>query len=138
MSTPNVALLKQTLAHIEAHPETWKQEYFRCGTGMCFAGWAAELHGAKWAYPAEAGWLRSELITPKSEDGVGTEPIPIEGYAAKILGIEHTRRYDDEDFEYDEDEDFDLGTIPLFEARNSLDDLRRLVAEICAEAEVPQ
>jgi hypothetical protein len=41
-------LAYRTLDQIEAHPETWKQHVWRCDTGMCFAGWAAELAGGTW------------------------------------------------------------------------------------------
>lgn len=49
MPHPNVELLDKTLAQIEAHPETWKQDDWRCGTSMCFAGWASALAGGTFA-----------------------------------------------------------------------------------------
>jgi len=49
MTTPNIALLEATMAYIETHPEEWNQETWRCGSGMCFAGWAATLNGREWA-----------------------------------------------------------------------------------------
>lgn len=47
----NVALLRETLAHIEADPGSWQQRNWYtppqrgtdCGSAMCFAGWAAVL-----------------------------------------------------------------------------------------------
>lgn len=50
---PNIDLLAQVILHIEAHPETWEQETWRCDTGMCFAGWATQLSGAVWAFEAD-------------------------------------------------------------------------------------
>lgn len=41
----NVALLRQTMDYIEAHPEEWDQRVWSCGTTACFAGWAVKLSG---------------------------------------------------------------------------------------------
>lgn len=60
---PNATLLREVLAQIETHPETWRQSDWRCGTGMCFAGWTAELAGGKWIADANswrAGYLAVE------------------------------------------------------------------------------
>jgi hypothetical protein len=43
-----LALLDLAIAQIEAHPETWNQQVYRCKTGMCVAGWAAQLAGGQW------------------------------------------------------------------------------------------
>lgn len=116
---PNVPLLRQTLAHIEANPETWDQARYRratdCGTAYCFAGWAAELSGVKWTTPADDFFAGFVL------DGDAGETC-VDEVAARLLGIEHTR----DDFE----------DIPLFDGGNTLDDLRRIVDELCAEGEV--
>jgi len=37
--------LRAVLAHIEAHPETWKQSSWHCGTSHCFGGWAQIMAG---------------------------------------------------------------------------------------------
>jgi hypothetical protein len=36
---------KKVLDHIEAHPETWDQATWHCGTSHCFAGWAQIMSG---------------------------------------------------------------------------------------------
>ncbi|MGL5937068.1 MAG: hypothetical protein ACRCZI_15765 [Cetobacterium sp.] len=41
----NQAHYKKVLAQIEAHPETWNQKMWHCGTTHCFAGWAQVLSG---------------------------------------------------------------------------------------------
>lgn len=57
--TLNVPLLDETMAVIEAEAEKddgrWNQRTWRCATGMCFAGWAAQLSdGDVWVIPADA------------------------------------------------------------------------------------
>lgn len=42
MNTEN---LQKVLAQIEAHPETWDQTKWHCGTKHCIAGWAQILAG---------------------------------------------------------------------------------------------
>lgn len=117
--TVNVDLLTKTLAHIEAHPETWYQEDWRvrtdCGTACCFAGWAATLDGCVWyvrdddlAEDDLDGW--AELIT------IGGATVGVGEHAAKILGLSR----------YDADR--------LFDGGNNLTALRRIVGELIAGA----
>lgn len=62
MPKTNVRLLKRTLTHVEQHPEEWDQASWRCRTGMCFAGHALTLKGAKWITgPAHE---YSEMLVP--------------------------------------------------------------------------
>lgn len=107
--TVNVDLLQRTLAHIEAHPEEWNQGTWRCGTAACFAGHAAILAGAQWAEPdyETAPWLDNEkVITPSGERR------EVFDYAPEVLGLAHHSH-------------------PLFNASNDLEDLRRIVGELC-------
>lgn len=115
----NVPLLKTTLAYIEAHPEEWDQSEWRCGTGACFAGHAAILHGAKWR---GRNATDMHVISP---DGA---TYMVDSYAREALGLE-LRPYTDPN-----DKVCYYG-IELFRAGNSLDDLRRIVGELCAQAE---
>lgn len=116
---PNVKLLRTTLAHIEAEPEKWDQKDWRCGTGMCFAGWAATLAGGKWAYgPDETG---RDMLAAEPEDDelsrrLGT--IQAADRAQRLLGLN----------EWDADE--------LFDGGNDLDDLRRIVESLCMREEL--
>ena len=41
----NVENFKRVLDHIKAHPETWNQEKWHCGTAHCFAGHAQIMSG---------------------------------------------------------------------------------------------
>jgi hypothetical protein len=43
--TPNAELAYAVLDQIDAHPETWNQAVYDCGTAACFAGWAVRLSG---------------------------------------------------------------------------------------------
>lgn len=47
MSAPNAELAYKILDQIDAHPETWQQGVWDCGTAACFAGWAVRLAGGK-------------------------------------------------------------------------------------------
>jgi hypothetical protein len=118
MPTPNVALLKQTLAHIEANPHEWNQGEYRCETGMCFAGWAAILAGGQWenADP-ETGDVEYLVIEPDDEIAyVFDGGIHVKWRAQRILGLTVDQR------------------ILLCAGSNTLDDLRSIVAEIIAGA----
>ena len=106
--TKNIPLLKQVLAHIEANPETWRQDSWRCETGFCFAGWTAELTGAKWARP-------EKQLDPNVLRGDG-ESEHVADYAQRVLGLEENEA--------------DL----LFSMFRTLDDLRRMVAEFEEDA----
>lgn len=108
----NIDLLRQTLEHIEATPDGWDQmawrqqidpeweEANRCGTTMCFAGWAAELAGGRWAVGARHfnynDYLLKEADDPKDEAelmyiGISTSRyrrvVHVMDRAARILGL---------------------------------------------------
>lgn len=113
----NVELLDRTLAQIESDPSHWEQRAYRCESGLCFAGWAAVLAGAKWAEP-DVAW--SSLVVAEEADperwirdheGVGLV-IHVHERAQRVLGID------------------DVDAEELFAGRNTLDDLRRIVAEL--------
>lgn len=131
---PNAPELRRVLAHIETHQDRWWQGIWRtdlsklgddsraeegrqmatCGTAFCFAGWKAELDGVRWASEAVAGFgiaLDDTIILP---DGRVTDACD---YATEALGLApaHARK--------------------LFRPDNTLEDLREIVAELCAEAE---
>ena len=56
MTTPliNVPLAERVLGHITAFPDEHEQNTWRCESGMCFAGWAAQLAGYKWVCRADS------------------------------------------------------------------------------------
>lgn len=116
--TPNAVLLKRTLAHIEAHKDEWDQDVYRCGTGMCFAGWACQLAGGRWAFPADSE--RPQYLHAVQGDEPeavhfigGHRVIRAHVRARRILGLSHTQAY------------------CLFDEDNDLRALRRMVTDLC-------
>lgn len=95
-----------TLDYIEQHPEEWKQEYFRCRTGCCFAGHAALLGGAWWAYPEVP-----ESESMQYREGKTIRTMHVARVAAKFLEV------------VAHDEVFAM----LFNSSNTLESLRRSV-----------
>jgi len=94
--TPNVPLLRKVMEHIEAHPEQHVQRSWRCGTGMCFAGWAADFSGLEWVYDPDH--LDAELVYT-DDDAVltaalwevdevnGRTAVPVVYAAQRVLGL---------------------------------------------------
>lgn len=111
--TINVTLLDQTLAHIEAHPGEWNQDFWRCGTGMCFAGWACQLAGGQWAHlDPDNEDLADYLHAEPGDEALPNELITAQERATRILGLTNHQ------------------AATLFAGSNTLGDLRRIVAEI--------
>lgn len=116
--SPNALLLRRTLAHIEAHPGTWQQDTYRCETGMCFAGWACELAGGRWAFPAD-GARPQYLLAVQGDDPrevrfiSGHRVIRAADRARRILGLSHGQ------------------SLRLFDEDNNLTSLRAMVADLC-------
>jgi hypothetical protein len=81
---PNIELLEQTLETIKANPKHWDQGVWRCSTGMCFAGWAAQLAGGQWVDDS------SDSLVPEVGDvtGAWTRPVSAEERAMRVLEIE--------------------------------------------------
>lgn len=122
MATPNIPLLRQTLAHIESHPQEWVQDSYRCQTGMCFAGWAVTLDGGQWYSPDPTSTYGDGLVARPDDPAVdvwplgdGTRAILASARAQRILGLDG---YQAED---------------LFASYNTLDDIRQIVAELCEQ-----
>lgn len=117
---PNTKLLKRTLNYIEAHPDEWDQKHWaswtQCGTAYCFAGWTVAL-----AHPGASPDF-SEGASPDGETTgyvvVDGESVDIEEFATELLDLSGEQ------------------ADALFCATNSLDELRRQVAELTA-AEPP-
>lgn len=116
--TPNVELLRRTLAHIEEPSTPWDQEDYRCETGMCFAGWAAQLAGGVWVTGPDDPWSDT-LVADATDDPAflhdvhGTEGISAARRAARILGLTPEQSY------------------RLFAGGNDLETLRHIVDELC-------
>jgi hypothetical protein len=68
-----IALAQRVRAQIEAHPQRWTQDAWRCETGMCFAGWAVELSGRQWAGPPTSRPGRSYVIALPDDEAHGCD-----------------------------------------------------------------
>jgi hypothetical protein len=105
-TTQNAELAWRVLDQIDAHPETWNQATWDCGTSADFAGWAVRLSGGR----SEERFPVTVVVDGPPEI-VGLEV----GEAAMILLGSDCLTADDDD---------------LFDAGNTRADLARLVAEI--------
>jgi hypothetical protein len=131
MSTPNVDLLRRTLARIEAEPKAWLQSAWmtdlakvvpnECGTAYCFGGHAVVLYGNV----LDMG-ERGNLVHPLPGDDVdpdetwrenGRPVMETWDYARTVLGLTEDQ------------------ADALFNMYNELDDLRRIVTSICESAD---
>lgn len=122
--TINTTLLRQTLAHIEAHPDAWDQATWHCETGMCFAGWAITLSGGKWddssdelvhVDSAVASWaLQNDSWVRRHPSGEAL--VTAAAYAQYLLGLDPCDADD------------------LFRGSNTLDDLREIVDSLIEQA----
>lgn len=112
MLTPNAALAYAVLDQIDAHPESWNQTDWVCGTAACFAGWAVRLAG---------GVLVGESAGAEVESGPsGLIGYGVEEAAYVALGIDEAKS------------GWAHGDYSgwLFSDSNTREDLGRLVAEI--------
>jgi hypothetical protein len=104
---PNVHLLQQTLSYIETHPEEWQQGEWRCGTNACFAGHAALLAGARWVHPDHQ--FDDYVITPDAQE------VFVADFAQQVLELNG-----------------DQASV-LFDADNSMANLRHIVNQLCGK-----
>lgn len=135
---PNTALLDATLAEVRKAARRkgsrdkprWDQEQYRdrCGTAMCFAGWALALTGYKWALDVPAiqrivddgpYFLNepTEYVVAKrgdvtQEECAGKRLASAHTAAARVLGIS------------------EVTADEMFRAENTLSDLTRMVRRI--------
>lgn len=95
----NEKLMVAVYHHIRENPDHWDQRHWACSTGMCCAGWALTLSGSQWrATESGCSWMP-----------LGTFSWSIPDAAARCLGL-------DPEIE-----------IPLFNATNTLPDIRRIM-----------
>lgn len=125
----NIWLLRETLAAIEAHPEQHHQGDFRCRSGMCFAGWAAQLAGGVWLVeepvdPGELAYRDVDLLKAELDDGDDAHwngahsVVSASLRARRVLGLTGLQA--------------DL----LFNGLNTVEQLRELVDEFARDEEV--
>lgn len=111
---PNLPLLSKILAHIDTHPEEWRQRHWAsrasaeyCGTGFCIAGHAAFMSGA------EIDWDEGGFADEAFLDG---EKGLIPEIATEVLGITYGE------------------SVALFAANNGREDVQRVAEAIAARA----
>jgi len=117
----NAALLRETLAYIQEHPESWNQRTWgmtsECGTVACFAGWAAMLTDAN---------LRPPAYDPMIFQQFGSYPPWLIGsqfvddFATTLLGLTE-----------------DQG-VALFDSSNTMVELTALVEAIIANPNIEE
>jgi hypothetical protein len=123
--TPNVGRLWGTLAYIEANSDQWDQGDYRCKSGMCMAGWACERYGGRWIFPEPLSQGRDDWLVPEPEDN---SVIYVMGDVRYVIAHDRAGRL----LGLTEDQADDL-----FHPKNTLDDLRRIVEDICAAGAQP-
>lgn len=120
-------LLDAAIDHIERHPETWRQDEYRCRSGMCLAGWIGELAGGTWAAPLGDHWdewMRAGPEDPERDvqpDETQGLVIHVAERAERLIGVS---RYVDDDL-YGRD---------LFAGGNTLDDIKAMRDDLRARA----
>src|SRR6266576_134452 len=109
----NAERLWATYRHIEAHPETWDQSMWHCGTSFCFAGHGAvTIAGAPIHSP---GTMYGSGVTLREEDADAFE----DDDAGDVVSIQqYTQRYCHLTARQ---------AAGLFPAGNSLSDIMRLI-----------
>lgn len=113
---PNAELAWRVLDHIDAHPESWDQTTWVCGTTACFAGWAVRLSGAE-IEQTDPHEIDSAVVVSGPVNLIGAE---VRDAAVNLLGSYCVAPRD-----LDDDRPGNL-----FSDRNDREDLGRLVAEI--------
>lgn len=105
------ALALKALEYIEAHPEEWDQETWRCGTQCCIAGHVARIAGCTWANPRDDEEDFEDVLTPD-----GTWRLTAQEAARQLLGLSY------------------VGADYLFSHANGMSDLRRFIDEFLPES----
>ncbi len=113
-----LALLDEAIEQIEFQAKRgensqWHQGSYRCGSGMCLAGWTAQLAGGQWAFPADNDF--SEYMMANDDDAAaacdnldGKHVVFVSNRAQELLGLD--------DYQAEE----------LFSGFNDLGDIKRL------------
>lgn len=127
-----LALLDAAIAHIEANPQTWEQDDFRCGSGMCVGGWICELAGGAWLTP-QANGILSWYLEAEPTDPPGTvRDVMLDGKRVPaVMAYDRARRLIGAPAAFvdlDDDED----RRRLFDGGNDLGDIKAIRDEIAA------
>lgn len=124
MNAEEAARLDGAIAAIAADPRWWRQGEWRCGTGMCLAGHIAVRAGGRWLNTEVAHNEADAYLVPEPEDApidvteTWTRPdgcrdgVHAASRALRLIGLPP----------------FEDGG--LFDAGNTVEDLRRRAAEV--------
>jgi hypothetical protein len=112
--TINAARLQATMSFIESRPHDHDQQWWRCGTARCYAGWASFLAGGRFVSSeddkthivASNGVKNFRASTVRTPEG---ELLHVADHATIVLGID------------------DADADALFSPDNTIADLRRMV-----------
>lgn len=115
--TWNSKLAHQVLETIEAHPETWKQDVWTCGTAHCFAGHAALIANGPFQVEENPSY-DPDYDQPHEQYRANRngETIDIGDEARAALWLSGR-----------------MSSYSLFSGENTLNDLKRVVAELDEE-----
>jgi hypothetical protein len=112
-----------TYHHIKNNPQHHDQSTWRCGTGMCFAGWAVAIAGYDYAYSQDCARSDEVDLTPeeRQEFGYLGERVQVRYFAHDLLGARMGRRT------------ADGLSRDLFDGNNDLADIREILTQILGE-----
>lgn len=117
--------LRLTLEAVEANPQHWDQRMWHCGTSHCFAGFAEALRlGRPLTCPVTETLRYRTAHIPEWAGSANDADLIDQDATMAWLGVS------DDENEYG-DSDWGFLTDP----DNTLDDLRRIVAELEAKAQ---
>lgn len=128
--SPNrgLALLDEAIEQVELHAQAmgtagvcdWDQQNWRCGSGMCLAGWVVQLAGGKWA--TKVGGEYEDYLVASAEDDpddVVTEPSMWDGDERPPAAMIHVQERCNQLLGLDNDEGWQL-----YEGDNSISDIK--------------
>ena len=69
----NWQLLREVREYIDAHPEDWFQQDWRCSSGLCFAGTAVALDGGIWFTLSPSAGDSEMLVAREDDDPVASQ-----------------------------------------------------------------
>lgn len=112
---PNIERLEAVMQFILDHPELHDQAKYTCGTAACFAGHATWMFGTQdgWRkqYTDSVSLVGGELWVRPDDDSNSRKLTHTHQVAQQLLGLSSTE------------------ACNLFYARNTVDDLQRIVKE---------
>ena len=122
----NASLAEQVLGQIKAYPESHVQGAWRCESGMCFAGWTAQLTGYTWAALSDSDY--AELVIDPDGSEIGDYDLGLDVLAPGVnisTPVSSAGRVARKELNIDHD-DADI----LFYGRNTVENLEQAVKHL--------